>query len=107
MIRLEGIYARLPKIECRGLCHEACGPVIGSREETARIEATTGRRLGVTPSLTCTMLGADKKCAGYSARPLICRLFGVVKAMRCPHGCQPERWLSDREAHALLAEVGS
>jgi hypothetical protein len=35
----------------------------------------------------------------------ICRLWGVVPAMACPFGCQPDRWLSDREACLLLAEM--
>ena len=48
-----------------------------------------------------------RECEIHEARPLICRLFGIVDIdlMRCPWGCVPERWLSDAESRALLEEV--
>ena len=39
-------------------------------------------------------------------RPLICRLYGLVKRMACPWGCQPDRWMTDVEAYELLRKVG-
>ncbi|HEV2379781.1 MAG TPA: hypothetical protein VG206_08280 [Terriglobia bacterium] len=67
--------------------------------------ATSGdhqRKLG--PDLVCPYLVAGQFFI-YGVRPLICRLWGLVKAMRCPHGCEPEQWLSDEEARAMLARV--
>jgi hypothetical protein len=38
---------------------------------------------------------------------MICRLYGVMDdpRMRCPFGCEPERWLSEQEAYVWLARV--
>ena len=46
-------------------------------------------------------------CAGHCTRifeldPIVCRLWGRLKRLECPYGCQPDRWLSGAEADALL-----
>jgi Fe-S-cluster containining protein len=99
---MEGVYARVPEIQCKGLCTDSCGPVNGSRFEVERLEAMTGRKLGHGPDLTCTMLEGGR-CVGYAYRPLVCRLFGVVGEMPCPHGCRPKRWLTRLQGFKLLA----
>lgn len=33
---------------------------------------------------------AQRKCAIYSVRPMVCRLFGVAKGMTCSHGNSAE-----------------
>ena len=53
--------------------------------------------------MTCSMLAPNGRCTVYSLRPLVCRMWGVVRAMPCPWGCEPERWLTDREAMKLMA----
>lgn len=103
--KLEELYAKLPKLKCKGLCSEACGPISASAVEIRRLEITAGRRLGIRPDLTCSMLSPDKKCIAYEARPLICRLYGMVKQMQCEHGCVPDRWVGEKEARGLLAEA--
>ena len=55
--------------------------------------------------LQCPMLSPDRRCNVYDIRPLICRLWGLVRTMRCPWGCVPERWLSHEDGHRLLARV--
>jgi Fe-S-cluster containining protein len=102
---LEKLYASLPSIECQGLCHEACGPVSGSALEIRRLEAASGRKAGFDDDLNCNMLTPTKRCAGYEARPMVCRMFGLVKQMQCPHGCVPERWLSREEGFRLMAKA--
>lgn len=56
-------------------------------------------------TLTCSALGADNRCRGYEARPLICRIFGVAEELQCPHGCVAERLLTKEESLKLFAEV--
>ena len=69
-------------------------------------------RLGYVPrvkpgQLTCPMLHrASGDCRVYPVRPMLCRLWGLVKKMACPWGCVPERWLTDEEAVVYLAEAG-
>ena len=58
--------------------------------------------------LTCPALDvAFGLCSVYPDRPTLCRLWGVVEKMRCPFGCEPERYLSDAEAVTILDEVAA
>lgn len=103
---LAEVYARLPSLECRGLCAAYCGPVrMGPAEE--RRAATAGVDLAGAAThpdtLDCKALTALGRCSIYPARPMICRLWGVVESMPCPHGCRPEGGLiPDEQGGALL-----
>lgn len=103
--RLEAIYARLPRIECRRLCQEYCGPIGMSDLERKRIEKVAHRLPLAGPDLRCNMLSPAGACSVYQLRPMICRLFGLTERLRCPHGCTPSRWLTEKEAAALVYEV--
>lgn len=104
---LRRIYRRIPKIECRGLCQEACGPIMLTEIERDRMEAAAGRKLGMIDleTITCPMLDDEGRCEVYAQRPLICRLWGVTEEMECPHGCEPERYLTPAEADELIDEI--
>lgn len=106
VLKLERLYAQLPRLACKQLCQEACGPIFIGAVEMLRLLAASGKRaLFSRPgSFTCPLL-ADGLCSVYRYRPLICQLWGLTKAMACPHGCVPERWLSEDEAHTLLEEA--
>ena len=98
--KLEAIYASVPSIDCKGLCHDQCTLIPMTPIEAGRMSLPT-----VAPeSIACPIL-KDGRCSQYRNRPLICRLFGVVEGMPCPHGCAAERVLSDRESHRLIAAV--
>lgn len=114
--KLEEIYASVPSVECKGLCGATnCGPVHGSRVENRYVEEETGGKLKfpiVIDKLAvpnCPHLTSEKRCSIYEARPLICRLFGVVdvQVMRCPHGCSPKKWLTHADANKLMEAVHS
>lgn len=45
------------------------------------------------------------ECMAYAVRPLICRMWGLTKRMKCPYGCVPERWVDDAEFAHILIEV--
>lgn len=99
---LTDLYRRVPRIACKGLCAESCGPVIVvEKEHTAMQRAAGGKVLSVDGEATCGYL-VDGRCSVYDARPLICRLWGVVPEMPCPWGCEAERILSPVEAHVLM-----
>lgn len=103
---LRRVYRKVPKLDCRGLCRESCGPVFMAEAERDRIEAMTGEPLPmVGDDLTCPLLTDDGRCSVYAARPLVCRLWGVADDMPCPHGCRPERALTHAEGGALLTEM--
>ena len=107
-LELQMLYARIPKIECKGKCWRACGPIVASDLELVRVTHASGKSLDFSrESLECNMLDpVFKTCRVYNVRPLICRLFGAVDSdlMRCPHGCKPDAYLTDKQAHSLIAE---
>lgn len=102
---IDTIYQRIPMLRCKRLCQESCGPILMSRLEWERICAQLHRIPKGRADLTCPMLKNDQDCRVYAIRPAICRIWGVVKAMSCPHGCEPDTWLSDDEAYAILGEL--
>ena len=103
--QLEALYASMPSIDCQMLCHPACGPIVMSRREHERLVGAHGPR-EAEADLVCPYLGRESGlCGAYEVRPLICRLWGVVETMRCEWGCVPERYLTEAEAEALLAEA--
>ena len=116
---LAAIYAGLPRIDCQRKCWRSCGTIPVHRAELVQIRAAAFRAVSTSPFLDgvdqmvdtstgmCPHLSPMRECEIHEARPLICRLFGIVDIdlMRCPWGCVPERWLSDAESRALLEEV--
>lgn len=100
--KLEALYARLPTVACRGLCGAACGPLLLTALEAARMQKADARHrplrvVGEARAARCVYLSPRGRCAVYAARPLICRVWGLVQRLSCMHGCVPDRWLSDRE----------
>jgi hypothetical protein len=82
--KLEAVYAQIQKIACKGLCFDACGPIVMSGVEYARLGEP------VFTTLRCPVLGPDNRCTKYEVRPTICRLWGVAEGTQCPHGCEIE-----------------
>lgn len=106
---LDELYAQLPTIECQGFCWDSCGPIDMAGAERARIA-----RAGVNipqgsftrdgPSL-CPALTMLHQCSVYEIRPLICRLWGLSRRLRCNYGCKPSRQLSEPEMYELIARA--
>jgi Fe-S-cluster containining protein len=46
-------------------------------------------------------------CTVYRIRPLVCRLWGAIDhpLMRCPHGCKPDRELTNEEQRSLHLKI--
>jgi uncharacterized protein len=94
---LERIYRSVPYVACKQLCAHSCGPIEMSDEERRRIAE---RGVVIPPpaevldavmkgehNMDCPAL-VDGRCSVYDVRPLICRLWGAVESMPCPHGCE-------------------
>lgn len=56
--------------------------------------------------LRCPLLTEDGRCSAYQVRPLVCRQWGVGEDMKCPWGCEPERYLTEEETAEMLAWSG-
>jgi Fe-S-cluster containining protein len=101
--QLEAIYRDVPRLQCKGLCASTCcGPVILHEPEHRRMIDAGGAQQHHGGG--CGWL-KDGRCTVYAVRPLVCRVYGTVPALRCPHGCEPERWLSAAEANRLLRRL--
>lgn len=121
--QLDRLYSRLPRINCKRKCFDACGPIAMTELEANRIKKEvpsfdgrpmevkleSGQRVMmngfVSDCLTCPLLTPDGLCSQYAIRPMVCRIWGLVKEMRCHFGCTPERWVSSRESHRLFSEA--
>lgn len=112
---LEAVYAKLPKLNCQGKCQACCGPIGLTPVEHDRMEER-GRPLPMlsqfhdgalfSKKMQCPQLAGNGRCTVYAIRPMICRLWGVIESMKCPHGCVPEGgFLSDDEGHLLFREA--
>ena len=122
---MQYLYDQIPTIECKGLCgsdkaNTCCGP-IGCTTTEARlldeydgtqcdwVEASPGmvfqRFDSIVSAPLCPHLGLDGRCTAYEARPLICRLFGVVEKMPCQFGCKPSRVMKTEEDRRLFRAV--
>lgn len=100
--QLDELYARLPKLECQGHCHDSCGPIDMSVRERARIVERARKPITCGPGAGCSMLTADRRCSVYDIRPMICRLWGLVEGLRCPYGCRPDGGLLPNQDGLLL-----
>lgn len=104
---LAELYATLPKIACKRLCYHSCGPVIPAAclpQELDRLVHLPIIQSHDAESNCGALL--FNSCSVYANRPLICRLYGCVTAMTCPHGCEPEFWLTDEQVEQILRDHG-
>ncbi len=117
MTNLRELYAAIPGVACKGLCHDQCTVIPVAPAERAAIESHTGRRVKTLPmvdppvmrpaadGLTCRYLKRER-CSIYEVRPMICRLYGAAAGLECPHGCRPLAGLLSREVVSeLLARL--
>lgn len=113
--RLAELYAKVPEMDCKGLCHTSCGIIECSTREHELIRQHGGVRIPTMMEfikrdrageiITCPALTQDRRCSVYEVRPMICRLWGASVAMPCPYGCEPKdgELLDEGETFELLA----
>ena len=84
-------HRQIPEFACIPGCHDCCGPVMASSEEMARLPVKSKKEHAqALNDWSCPHLG-DSGCQVYADRPLICRLFGTIDSLRCPHGRHPDQ----------------
>lgn len=98
-IALKRIYAKVPRVACKGLCQACCGPIGMTPMEAHRLNRAAGHKVNASKDLTCSAL-VDGRCSAYESRPLICRLWGASEAMPCHHGCE----IIDNDGKPLTAD---
>ncbi len=96
--QLDALYAELPAFECQGHCADICRTTLMmSARERARMEKAHGP-VKARMSGWCSMFDTEtRRCKAHALRPMLCRLWGLSTDMRCPYGCEPERYLTPEE----------
>jgi hypothetical protein len=105
---LDRLYAKIPAFACRPGCTDCCGPVVAGVVERERApQLLESVAAAVAGGCASCPYGAGGSCEIYDDRPVICRIYGTVEDLRCPHGCGPDRLLSAAQGRALLADYHS
>lgn len=102
--KLDELYSRLPTMACRKQCGMACGPMTLTDAEARRLQVHTHVKPRTVEEHRCVYLTPQGTCRAYAVRPLICRAWGTMKMLSCPHGCVPSEWL-DIHDYLLLAQA--
>lgn len=118
--QIRELYDKMPKVACKGLCWNSCGPIDMSDAERSQItslgyeipvfteersQAWAAGAKDYCPALTFTARDGGIGCAVYQDRPLICRAWGVGEGnLACPHGCETTGTLTHQEVFALVAQ---
>lgn len=118
LAKIDAILDEIPSFKCKEGCADCCGPIQLSRLEYLRCMKASGRtvkdvRQHMARNLKhkiyqCPLLNKKTNhCSVYEVRPVICRIFGVVKDLPCPHGYGPDPadTLSEDRAHEILTLV--
>jgi hypothetical protein len=103
--KLDAAYAELPTIQCQGKCAVACGPIVLTDLEARRLQLATHVAPRVVHENRCVYLTQTERCRAYAVRPLICRVWGLVRMLSCMHGCLPDRWLKDEDFLRLAQTI--
>jgi hypothetical protein len=112
--KLNEIYSKIPIIKCKEDCHECCGcnqwlPIEAKNILEFLKKNNITERKAKSLFDYCPYIENDK-CLIYPVRPIICRLFGVVKKdekianIECSYA-KPEKFLTEKEADLLMLEV--
>ena len=100
---LKKLYKKIPEFSCVEGCNDCCGVVPVSPHEAKKLKITTNMtpvKLGTCDCIYSTSDG----CTAYDNRPFMCRLFGAVEDLPCPHGKKPNKMLTSQQGRRLSDE---
>lgn len=117
---LREVWDSMPSIECKGLCWESCSTVpvfpvelklltehAGRELATTDLSYAGGRAVGLGEFMKPCPFLVMRRCTARDVRPTVCRAFGVVDGMQCPHGCKPTKFITNKQQFRLFARVES
>ena len=96
MNEIEQLRKQIPSFKCKPGCHDCCGPVVFSKWEWDQV---VDKRMAT--NINCPYIG-ENGCDIYEHRPIVCRMFGVVKKMQCPHRCGPHKLLTEKKESEIM-----
>lgn len=93
------LYKKIPAFECIEGCTDCCGPVPWTAYELERagLAAPPPER----DDRRC-VFSLGGRCEIHDRRPFMCRLFGTVGDLKCPHGRGPLRLMHSEDGHQLV-----
>jgi len=95
---IKDFYDKIPSFKCIEGCTECCDNMIQfAPEELKRLPKHEWKERQC-PFLT------EKGCSVYENRGFICRIYGSSELLPCPHGCKPEKPLTEEETRKMFAE---
>lgn len=98
-IILHKIRSLIPKMNCIAGCSDCCGPVVFEKIEWDKVRIKKKGTSIHCPYITGQRTGC---CEIYEDRPIICRLYGTIERLVCPHGVKPEKMLLPDEEKRIL-----
>ncbi len=102
--KLQTLYDSLPELKCKGLCYESCGPIGMEPIEVENISNASHEIPTVNKEFVCSAL-VNNRCSIYEQRPAVCRLYGMVPKLACPHGCRPRKKMTNNKGRKFLKEI--
>jgi len=113
--KLNNIYSKIPDFKCKNGCFLCCGSQIILPIEAININRflkTNGIKRRKTQLISdyCPYL-KNSRCVIYPVRPVMCRLFGVVKHSKSPANLEcpfikAEKYFTEEEASCMIKEIG-
>ena len=118
--RLKKLYSMIPYFECIDNCGECCGVPGIYKYEMKRINRFIKKNnlkinfemewklnkllfISLNEKRNCSALSENKKCLIYPVRPAMCRLYGVIEDLKCPHK-KAIKYLTREKAENILNE---
>lgn len=106
---VDAVYAGLPRMRCKQgpQCVASCHSIAMTTVERERIAQRTGLNIADGWYRNgCPALNPFGSCRIYLDRPMVCRLWGMVPSMPCPHGCVPEGgMMTEAEGRAAMGAL--
>lgn len=93
------LYKKIPSFRCIEGCTDCCGPVPWTEHELARVGLDAPPRVGEDRRCPFSLQG---RCDIHDRRPFMCRLFGTVDDLVCPHGRGPLKRIATADGHDLV-----
>lgn len=105
--RHKKIYDMIPTFECIDGCTDCCGIVPFSGFEWEQLkpdEIKTKSFAEIIENPACPFIEDGKHCGIYEKRPLMCRIYGTIENLKCPHDKKPLKFLTREQERYIMRE---
>lgn len=93
---IKELREEIPSFECIPGCTDCCGPIVFSKWEWSQVKEKKEAE-----SIDCPY-SLQSKCEIYDDRPILCRIYGTVEDLLCPHGKRPPTLLTKEQGKDIM-----